>query len=169
MSNTCATCRWYTPMPHEGSDHGDCEMGDGDDRDVLGDDTCEDWTARVDTPTHNCSTCRWYLRDGYPDRRYGACKRLSWEQYRVAATHTCGDWEASTPTPGVGCGVGEPQGRPWTDADRRTQARSDWTNAMSKIRHGEALASWRLLRLAHQAAADAAGVLEGLEGKGGES
>ena len=119
--------------------------------------------------SNTCATCRWYLRDGYPDRRYGACKRLSWEQYRVAATHTCGDWEASTPTPGVGCGVGEAQGRPWTDADRRTQAYSDWTQAQSQIRRAEALATWRLLRIAHQAAADAAGVLERLEGKGGES
>lgn len=45
MSNTCATCRWYTPMPNEGSDHGDCEMTEGEDRDVLGDDGCDDYEA----------------------------------------------------------------------------------------------------------------------------
>lgn len=121
-SRHCATCRWYTTMPNEASDHGVCEWLDAEQENnkVHETTTCEDWTARVDTP-------------------------------------------------GVGCGVGEPQGRPLSDADRRTQAYSDWTQAQSQIRRAEAVATWRLLRLAHQAAADAAGVLEGLEKKGGES
>ena len=156
MSNTCATCRWYLRDGYPDRRYGACKRLSWEQYRVLeplpaATHTCGDWEAS--TPTHTCSTCRLYR--AIPDvPGFGASPVCEYYEPQEDAAMT---------TPGVGCGVGEPQGRPWTDADRRTQARSDWTNAMSKIRHGEALASWRLLRLAHQAAADAAGVLEGLE------
>lgn len=148
-SRHCATCRWYLRDGYPDRRYGACKRLSWEQYRVAATHTCGDWEAS--TPTHTCSTCRLYK--AIPDvPGFGASPVCEYYEPQEDAAMT---------TPGVGCGVGEAQGRPQSDKERRTTAsRAYYAAAFA----AQASLDWRVRRQEHQAAADAAGVLEGLEG-----